>query len=85
MDSSADQRHGDAPTDPGVVEEGPEGQIAPAAAGPFQVTLRGGRPWGFTLQGGSEVGAPLTVAKVSQIIDTAFAVGLSYMAYGQII
>lgn len=34
------------------------------SAGKFEVVLRGGSPWGFTLQGGEEVQAPLTVAKV---------------------
>ncbi len=31
-----------------------------------QCVLRGGRPWGFTVEGGSEVNTSLTIARVSR-------------------
>ena len=31
----------------------------------YEVILRGGKPWGFTLEGGSEVGQPLTISQVN--------------------
>ena len=31
---------------------------------PFEVILRGGKPWGFTLAGGEEEQCPLHVSKV---------------------
>jgi hypothetical protein len=31
----------------------------------FEVSLHGGSPWGFRLQGGKEFRAPLLIAKVS--------------------
>ena len=60
----------------GGVDDGPaETLAADGGLGPGQleVVLRGGRPWGFTLQGGAEVDSPLTIAKVG----TCF---LSYIA-----
>ena len=32
----------------------------------FEVSLHGGSPWGFRLQGGKEFRAPLLIAKVSK-------------------
>ena len=34
-------------------------------AGVFSVLMEGGRPWGFTLQGGLEFHSPLRVGRVS--------------------
>ena len=31
----------------------------------FVVTLEGGKPWGFTLQGGADFRSPLKIGKVS--------------------
>ena len=33
-------------------------------ATPFQVVLKGGSPWGFTLRGGTEVQSPIQVSQV---------------------
>ena len=33
----------------------------------FEVVLKGGAPWGFSLKGGSEHHCPITIAKVSLV------------------
>lgn len=41
-----------------------------------QVILEGGLPWGFRIQGGSDSGVQLRIARVSRIIPTRVSVGL---------
>ena len=33
-----------------------------------EITLTGGGPWGFTLSGGKDFGAPLKVSKVNELV-----------------
>ena len=43
--------------------------VSPFKAGtdePFTIVLKGGRPWGFDLKGGSENKAPLKVSQVTE-------------------